>query len=441
METPQNDEKIARKIILLKIYTFFSYFTSVFYLVFILIWFEQNGISVAQIFLYNLLTVLVGLILNNIFSHLSDRSENRIFFLILSDIISAIGLFIIVYVINLLSIILFAFLVYAISRETMLVALYYDLIDKKRQDKGSLQKGMKNQSKGAKEFTKFRILGSIGWAVGGPLAGYLITIYSFNFVFIFAAFLHFFLVGYLILITKGLGLSFINNRGILDNDKALEGDMDKSEKSRFKLNFSILQNKEFLVLLAVMCMFELGNSVGYSIKTIYAKELGGSFIFIGTLAFIWAICEVPLFFLSAKIVENYSYKIPIFLGASFILIKYYFYLFIITPETLILFMILEALNTFGIIWPAITYAINNIFTPENKALGTSIYSTFVAMARFFGNMIGAFLSIMFQVGEATGTYKDFRILFIFGLLVVLIALIIYLIFNIILRFKNHPKKE
>ncbi|HEY0088573.1 MAG TPA: hypothetical protein VGB37_07000, partial [Candidatus Lokiarchaeia archaeon] len=71
-----NLEQINRKIFLLKIYAFFAYGTSVFYFLFALIWFYLNGISVAEIFAYNIFVVVIMLIFNNLSSRLSDKIKN-----------------------------------------------------------------------------------------------------------------------------------------------------------------------------------------------------------------------------------------------------------------------------------------------------------------------------------------------------------------------------
>jgi len=409
-KTTQNLHKLERTINLLKIYTFFSYLTSVFYLIFILIWFNLNAITVAQLFIYNLLTIVVGLIINNLFSNLSDKLGNRTFFLMFQDVLSALALLIIIFYINLITIAIFAFLVYAISRESLLTALFYDIIEKREIIKRVDNKDFEEQK--AKEFTKFRILGSIGWAIGGPIAGFFIMIWGFQITFAIPVILHFSTFIYLFCIRRELNeasLNEIKSKEVLINKKV------------FKT--SIFRNTEFLILLLVMFIFEIGRSISHSIKPVYAAELGGSYLYIGLLAFTWALCEVPLFFLSSKIVESNGYKIPIILGAVFVIIRYFFYIFIITPQNLLLFLLLETLNTFGILWPAITFAINHMFAQENKALGTSIYITFVAVARFLGNFFGMLFAFWFDIG---GNYQDYRILFVFGLIVDLMGLAFFL---------------
>ncbi|GAI95544.1 unnamed protein product, partial [marine sediment metagenome] len=80
------------------------------------------------------------------------------------------------------------------------------------------------------------------------------------------------------------------------------------------------------------------------------------------------------------------------LGVIFILIKNLFYIYIITPDTIFLFLLLEIFNQFGIMWPALTYAINQIFAKQKKALGTSIYISIVVSAGFVGNLLGMVLA-------------------------------------------------
>ena len=422
----KSSSRIRRKIALIKIYTFFSYFTSVFYLVFILVWFKLNGISVAEIFAYNLVTIVVGFIFGNILSHVSDKYKNRTIFLMISDFISAMGLLIIIFYVNLVSLLIFAFLAYALSRETFLVALFYDLIERRQFLKG--QEADLSQQK-AKEFTKFRIFGSIGWAVGAPIAGSLIMMWGFQATFVIPVCLHFFTIVYLFLIKRGLS----GGKNLVSLDEGLE-----PGKKSLEVRHSIFHNREFILLLVVMFIFEIGRSINHSIKTVYAADLGGSYLYIGLLALVWASFEVPLFFLSSKIVENKGYEIPIILGAVFVIVKYLFYIYIITPDQLLLFLLLETLNTFGILWPAITYAINHVFAKENKALGTSLYVTLIAIARFLGNFFGMILSLQYNIGES---YEDYHVLFTFGLILDSIALIFFLIILVYKQVKKGDKSE
>ena len=64
-----------------------------------------------------------------------------------------------------------------------------------------------------------------------------------------------------------------------------------------------------------------------------------------------------------------------------------------------------------------------MFAQENKALGTSIYITFIAVARFLGNFFGMLFAFWFDIG---GNYQEYRILFIFGLTMDLIGLAFFL---------------
>lgn len=156
-------------------------------------------------------------------------------------------------------------------------------------------------------------------------------------------------------------------------------------------------------------------------------------MFVGFLAFIWAWCEVPLFFISAKMVDKYSYKIPLLISGMFIIVKYLFYIYVITPNTLALFLMLEVLNTFGILWPAISYTINSFFAQNRKAFGTSIYLTSMAAARFIGNLFGMILAIMFNIGYS---YESYKILFEYALLITFFGIMCFIPFELIVHKKN-----
>jgi len=416
---------IRKKTIHLKIFTFFNYFISVFYMVFILIWLNQNKVSVAEIFAYNLAIIIIIAIFSNIFSHISDKMNNRLIFIQISNFTYAIGVLIIAFEVNFITIMIYVFLTNSLSRETFITTLIYEVIEKRE-----ILTKVENtnfKEKKVKEYAKIRIMGSFGWAIGAPIAGYLMEIYGFSFVFLLCALGYIILAFYFYILTKDFKqILNIERKETNSNIKSLD------------TNNRILHRKyEFLGLLIIAGIFEIGLVLAVNIKTIYAIELGGSLVFVGMLACLWASFELPLFFLSSKITEKYNYIYPLMLGVIFVLIKNLFYIYIITPDTIFLFLLLEIFNQFGIMWPALTYAINQIYAKQKKALGTNIYISFVAFAGFGGNLLGMILGLLYNIG---GSYKDYQVLFIYSMIFTLTSLICYIILIILRRNYNKIKK-
>jgi len=320
---------------------------------------------------------------------------------------------------------IYAFLTNSLNRETFITALIYEVIEKReiltKVDTTNFER------KKAREYTKTRIMGSLGWATGAPIAGYLMEMHGFPFAFLLCVLGYMILAIYFFILTKDFKqISNIERKEMNKNIKSLPA------------NNKILYRKfEFLGLLIIAGIFEIALVLSANIKTIYATELGGSLVFVGFLASLWASFELPLFFLSSKITEKYNYLYPLMLGVIFILIKNLFYIYIITPDNIFLFLLLEILNQFGIMWPALTYAINQIFAKQKKALGTSLYFSTIVSAGFFGNLLGMVLALLYNIG---GSYQDYQILFIFSLMFTVIALICYIILIILRRNYNKIKK-
>ncbi len=418
-------EIIRKKTIHLKIFTFFNYFISVFYMVFILIWLNQNNVSIAEIFGYNLAIIIIIAIFSNIFSHISDKMNNRLIFIQISNFTYPIGVLFIAFKVNFITIMIFAFLTNSLSRETFITALIYEVIEKR--EILTKVETTNFEKKKAKEYAKTRIMGSLGWAAGAPIAGYLIELYGFPFVFLLCALGYIILASYFYILTKDF-------KQILNIERK---ETNSNIKSLAANNKILYRKYEFLGLLIIAGIFEIGLVLAVNIKTIYATELGGSLVFVGLLACLWASFEVPLFFLSSKITEKYNYIYPLMLGVIFILIKNLFYIYIITPDNIFLFLLLEIFNQFGIMWPALTYAINQIFAKQKKALGTSMYISIVVSAGFVGNLLGMVLANLYNIG---GSYKDYQILFIFSMIFTVISLICYIILIIVRRNYNKIKK-
>ncbi len=255
------------------------------------------------------------------------------------------AVFIVIIEVSLFTIILFAILLYLLSNETYLTSLFYEILEAR--EKLRKQENPNYKENKAKEYSKYRIMGSIGYACGGPICGAIIeivnffshsTVLGFQVAFSVSILLNVFNLIYLYAITRGLENGLKRFREI--TPKSTIVNINKK---------SIFRNYEFIFLIVILFIFEISGSLIVNIKMIYVTELGGNYIYVGLLAFVWAWCEVPLFFISSYLVEKYSYKIPIFISGIFLVVKYLFYIYVITPETIALFLLLEALNTFGIL--------------------------------------------------------------------------------------------
>lgn len=203
---------------------------------------------------------------------------------------------------------IYVFLTNSLSRETFITALIYEVIEKRE-----FLKKVENinfEQKKVKEYAKFRIMGSFGWAIGGPIAGFLIEIYGFSFAFLLCS------LGYIIMAF----FFFILTKDFKQFLKIEIKEINTNINSLAPCNRILHMRYEFFELLIIAGIFEIGSVLEVSIKTIYATELGESLVFVGFLAGLWASFELPLFFLSSKITEKYNY-----ISLVYLQVNYYIY--------------------------------------------------------------------------------------------------------------------
>ncbi|MCK4379646.1 MAG: hypothetical protein KAW51_00800, partial [Candidatus Lokiarchaeota archaeon] len=81
-----------------------------------MIWLNQNEVSIAEIFGYNLAIIIIIAIFSNTFSHISDKMNNRLIFIQISNFTYAIGVLFIAFKVNFITIMIYAFLTNSLSR-------------------------------------------------------------------------------------------------------------------------------------------------------------------------------------------------------------------------------------------------------------------------------------------------------------------------------------
>ncbi|MHA1681983.1 MAG: MFS transporter [Promethearchaeota archaeon] len=422
----------GRRLFFLKIEALAEYGTMVFGMAYVGTLMASLGIPLQDFFIVSVINIAITMISQNYFSRMSDKLNNRLPFIIISHVIYAGSMILLGITPAFFSIIIYTVINSFLSSEMLSVAIVYELVDDKqellpRQDHEKFNK--------SKEFAKYRIMGSIGWALTAPVAGWTISTLNGNFTGTLAGYkAGFFISGFgTIAITVFLYLilrDYKLKRAIHDNNC---NPVEEKEKKPFYLSTA------FLMILIPAFIFSLGSSFTNNVLTSFIIEgLGKDEAFYGLLPLAWALSEVPLMFISSAMVKKFSWKLVLVLGFIFSIIKTTAYLFILAPHLAWILIPFQFFNTFGLTYPAYSYALTNEIAPDQKALGLSMRQTMVQAGSFIGSMIGIFISL--HLGDGAKTMDGYRFFFTLTAIISCLALGAFLFLNFI-NNKNAGKSR
>lgn len=169
-------------------------------------------------------------------------------------------------------------------------------------------------------------------------------------------------------------------------------------------------------------IFWCANTIGIGAIDLFFKNLGADPIFIGWRPFIWAMSELPLFFLSSYMIKKRSYLFPLLLSYQFLTLKLLVYYFLMSPSLIWIDLILQGLNSFGLFYPALTLAFKEL-APAHGSLALTLNNTVKGIATLIGAGIGMLISSLI-VEELLA----FHLLFSIALVINIISSIFFLFY-------------
>jgi MFS family permease len=355
------------------------------------LWFYANGMTVRELFVLAVIGGTVSALCNNLLSVRSDNSNRRYPYLVVALVSQAAAYLLGAWLPGFVTFVVYTFLWTWVSSETYRTLVAYNLIAMSKDptippEKDSL----------SVEYSKYRVFGSVGFAIAAPLVGLGIDAVNrgagldpVNG-----------LVGYQVLFTI-CGVSYLVLTAVMtyflrvyirEEEKLENPNRLSRERGEGRVGLrSLLRNAFFLGIVVPQGLYTMAYSVGASVIEVFFTSLGANLVFIGLRPFIWALIEVPIFFLSAWLTKRYGHVVVLFIAYQFFTIRLVVYYFIMTPELIWLDLVLSLLNTFGMTWPAITSAFQERF-PEQRSLAFSVMTTINGLCGLTGGLIGILIS-------------------------------------------------
>jgi PPP family 3-phenylpropionic acid transporter len=376
------DQPAPPRMFLLKVFnlTFFAGFAAL--APFLVLYYEQIGLSGSQIGLLTAIPPFVTLFASSVWGALGDatRQHGRIMWITLAGV----GIFgFLISKFNTFTSLLPIIILYAIF-----IAPIVPLLD------NSILELLGKEST---NYGKFRLWGAVGWGVAAPLIGLVVERYSLEWAFpIFLAgmLVTLFVSFFMPMSQKGIGKELKSGLGLLLKDKGL------------------------LLFLGTMLFIGMGLAVVDIFLFLRLDEIGASRTLMGFTLTLGTASEILIFFFIDKLLARFGTSRLLKIAVVALSLQLIGFSFLEAPWAAPIIQILHGPSFAGMWSAGITIA--NKRAPEGMGATTQglFSSILLGMGASVGSLIGGYLF------EATGTAMTFRL---FGLWAFLIFLFLIMI--------------
>lgn len=239
-------------------------------------------------------------------------------------------------------------------------------------DSMSLQLVKKNP---AFNYGTLRIAGAVGWSVTGIITGQVID--SINITMIFV-------------------VSFVSMLGVflfaLGIRKEAVDEKAGIEQSVFTDFGKVISNGQLLLLLICVFLVSTGATAIWNFYSIYMKENGASASLVGYGLSFQGLCEIPLFYFSARIIAKLGLKTSLLITIAATAIRLVLYSWVSTPAWAIPIELLHGIS-WSLFWVVCVEYVNKLVPAHWLATGQSLlYAAYYGAGAIAGNFWTGYLS-------------------------------------------------
>src|SRR6476659_9121127 len=218
-----------------------------------------------------------------------------------------------------------------------------------------------------------RIAGAAGWAFTGIIAGHYIDKINTSVIFVFAAI--------------SMLLTFIFSFSIKP-DKKKETSLDTQS---FKNVGEVFRNKTLIFLLISVFLVSAGATTIWNFYSIYMKEKGASASLVGFGISFQGLCELPLFYFSAKIIRRFGIKTTLLITVFTTAFRLLLYSLIKNPNVALYIEVLHGIS-WSLFWVVCVGFVNALVREDWRATGQSLlYAAYYGAGAIVGNFWTGFL--------------------------------------------------
>lgn len=218
-----------------------------------------------------------------------------------------------------------------------------------------------------------RIAGAAGWAFMGIFAGHYIESFDTTVIFVFSSI--------------SMALIFIFSFW-LKPDNAKTG--SPSSKS-FENIMEVFANRTLIFLLICVFLVSAGATTIWNFYSIYMKENGASASLVGYGISFQGLCELPLFYFSAKIIGRLGIKTTLLITVFTTAIRMLLYSVVKNPHAAVFIEVLHGIS-WSLFWVVCVEFVNMLVREDWRATGQSLlYAAYFGAGAIVGNLWTGFL--------------------------------------------------
>lgn len=218
-----------------------------------------------------------------------------------------------------------------------------------------------------------RIAGAAGWAITGTAVGHYIDSMNTSVIFVFSAISMF--------------LTFLFSFSIHEDYQAPAASAARSSND-IKAVFG---NRDLLFLLLCVFLISTGGTTIWNFYSIYMKENGASASLVGYGISFQGLCELPLFYFSAKIIRKFGVKTTLLITVFALALRMLLYSVVSNPHTALFIEMLHGIS-WSLFWVVCVEYVNSLVREDWRATGQSLlYAAYYGVGAIAGNFWTGYL--------------------------------------------------
>ena len=217
-----------------------------------------------------------------------------------------------------------------------------------------------------------RIAGTAGWAFTGIVTGHYIDTLNTTVIFVISAI--------------SMLLSFIFSFS-LKKDSERSGSSGQS----FENIREVFGNRTLIFLLVCIFLISAGATTIWNFYSIYMKENGASASLVGYGISFQGLCELPLFYFSAKIISRFGIKTTLLITVFTTAFRMLLHSVVKNPQTAIFIEVLHGIS-WSLFWVVCVEYVNMLVVENWRATGQSLlYAAYFGAGAIAGNFWTGYL--------------------------------------------------
>jgi PPP family 3-phenylpropionic acid transporter len=218
-------------------------------------------------------------------------------------------------------------------------------------------------------YGSLRIAGAAGWSFTGIINGYFIDALDTSVIFVISA----------ISMALAFGLSFF-----LAGAKTGATPVAAAPKNPVSAK-AVFTNRQLLFFLLMVVLISIGGTTIWNYYSMYLKENGASASLVGLGLSFQGLCELPLFYFSAKIIFRMGVRRAFLLTVFVTALRMLLYFLVKNPQAAIAIELLHGVS-WSLFWVVCVEQVNALVREEWRATGQSLlYAAYYGAGAILGN--------------------------------------------------------